>query len=415
MRHKNIIYIAILVLVTIIGFWGIPSLVKKATSKQDKYPFVYYSSLLKEFCFTEFDGRKENLHDASGRAYTREQFDSITPLLNFRQLHSNGLMPDSIDGIAIDPRILRTKQVVFRYGPRDMQTPEIGLYIMYESLGKRVNLESPGDLFRLKDKIEFIDIQSNKINKDKSERFQKVLEKQNYSFPAQWTSGNLNIRKPYDEGYFSLDAAGKLFHIKMINGKPYVRDTKVGEQMDVAHFSILEVADKRFYGFVFDKKGQVYIIEEKGGKYIPLKLDIDPLNLKKDELMIMGNLLYWIVAVENESGKKVYSLKTATLEKVDEHFIPVPENRWNKYAQWMFPAYLTFKSSDSDYVAPRIHFTGFHAFAIHALLLLLLFFIWKPFRKNTVFNSIFILITGIAGAIALIIIPQTPLKEKKRS
>ena len=414
MKYKNTIYIVILLLVTTTGFWGIPALVKKAAHKQDRYPFVYYSSLLKEFCFTEFDGRKDNLHDASGNVYTREQFDSIMPLLNFRQLHSNGLMPDSIDGIELDQRIMRTKQVIYNYRPRDIQTPEIGLYIMYEALSKRVNLESPGDLFRLTDKIEFIDIETNTLNKAKSKLFQDALEKNKYSFPAQWTSGNLNIRKPYDEGYFSLDADGKLFHIKMVNGKPYVKDTKVGEKIDVAYFSILEVVDKRFYGFVYDKKGDVYILEEGEGKYHPLKLDIDPLDLKKDDLRIMGNLLYWIVSVENENGKKMYSLKTETLQNVDEYFIPVPENRWDKYAKWLFPAYLSFKNSESDYIAPRIHFTGFHALTAHVLILLLLFFIWKPFRKNMVFNSLFILTTGITGAIALLIIPLTPLTEKKK-
>ncbi len=415
MKYKNTIYIIILFFVTIIGFWGIPSLIKKATSSQNRYPFVYYSSLLKEFCFTEFDGRKNNMHDLSGRTYTREQFDSVMPLLNYRQLLSNQMLPDSIDGVALDPRIMRTKQVVFRYNPSDINTPEIGLYIMYESLSKRVNLESPGDVFRLKNNIEFIDIETNQVNKEKSKLFQAALEKNKFSFPAQWTSGNLNARKPYDEGYFSLDADGKLFHIKMINGKPYVRDTKVGEIMDVAHFSILEVADKRFYGFVFDKKGQVYIIEEKGGKYVPLQLDIDPLNLDKDELMVMGNLLYWNVAVENESGKKAFALRTQTLKKVDEYFIPVPENRWNTFAKWMFPAYLTFKSAESDYIVPKVHFTGFHVFAINALVLLLLFFIWKPFRKNTIFNSLFVIITGIIGAIALLVIPSTSLTTKKKS
>ena len=415
MKYKNTIYIVILLLVTATGFWGIPSLVKKATHKQDRYPFVYYSSLLKEFCFTEFDGRKDNLHDASGNVYTREQFDSVMPLLNFRQLLSNGIMPDSIDGIALDPRILRTKQVIYNYRPRDIKTPEIGLYIMYEALSKRVSIESPGDLFRLKDKIEFIDIQTNKVNIEKSKLFQAALEKNKYSFPAQWTSGNLNARKPYDEGYFSLDADGKLFHIKMVNGKPYVRDTKIGEQMDVAYFSILEVVDKRFYGFVFDKTGQVYIVEEKGGKYLPLKLEIDPIDLNTEDFRIIGNLLYWIVSVENESGKKMYSLKTETLKKVDEHFIPAPKNRWDSYAQWLFPAYLTFKNPESDYITPKVHFTGFHALAVHVLVLLLLFIIWKPFRRNMTFNTLFVLITGIAGAIALLIIPLTPLTKKEKN
>jgi hypothetical protein len=390
--------------------WGIPSLVKIAVYGQDRYPFVYYSSLLKEFCFTEFDGRKNALHDVSGRVYTREQFDSVMPLLNFRQLHSNGTMPDSVEGIALDPRILRTKQVVFRYSPKDIHTPDRGLYIMYESLSGRVNLESPGDVFRLKDKIEFIDIKSNAVNEKKSALFQAALEKEGYAFPAQWTSGNLNIRKPYDEGYFSLDMNGNLFHIKMVNSRPYVRDTKIGKQMKIVWFSLLEVADKRFYGFLFDKEGKVYIVEEGGGKYSPLKLSIDPLDLDKDNLSIMGNLLYWTVSIENTLGKRIYALKTNDLTRVDSYFVPAPDNKWNAYSKLLFPVYLTFKSPDSDYIAPYIHITGFYGFVFNVICSVAAVLLGNSVKRR-MFNFIYVLFTGIAGVIALLLIPA--FKEQK--
>lgn len=412
MKYKNLLYLIILIFVTIMGLWGIPALVKKATYGQDRYPFVYYSSLLKEFCFTEFDGRSDPLHDASGNVYTRAQFDSVMPLLNFRQLNSDGLMPDSIDGVAVDPRQLRIKQVVYRYNPKDINTPEIGLYIMYEAMSGRVNLESPGDVFRLKNKIEFIDIETNSVNEEKSSRFQAALEKAGFVFPAQWSSGNLSIRKPYEEGYFTLDSDGNLFHIKLVNGRPYVRDTKIGRNIEIAWFSMLEVSDKRFYGFLYDKAGKVYIIEEDGGKYRPVPLEIDALDLNKDEMMIMGNIMYWIVSIQNEKGKKIFALKTDDLTCVDSYFLPAPENKWNIYSQYLFPFYFTLQNADTDYLKPEIHFTGLYSILLNVLCAFLIVFLIKPAGMNRFFNFIYILITGIAGAIALLLVPAF-VKNKK--
>jgi hypothetical protein len=40
----------------------------------------------------------------------------------------------------------------------------------------------------------------------------------------------------------------------MVNGRPFIRITEAGKTIDIASFSILEVADKRFYGFLFSKQ-----------------------------------------------------------------------------------------------------------------------------------------------------------------
>ena len=48
MRFKNIIYVAILVLTTVITSWSIPALVKKIVYESNGYPLMYYSSRLKE-------------------------------------------------------------------------------------------------------------------------------------------------------------------------------------------------------------------------------------------------------------------------------------------------------------------------------------------------------------------------------
>jgi hypothetical protein len=354
--------------------------------------------------FRELDGRENKLHDDEGKLYDDKEFDAALPLLNFRQLTLNGEMPDSIDGIKIEPQQLRIKQTLYRYNPKDKNTPSLGLYILYESLPKKGKLESPGDLFRLKDKIEFIDAETNTINRAKSEKFQSALLKAGYVFPAQWTSGDPNIRKPYDEGYFSLDAQGRLFHIKMVNGRPFVRNTQLDPQIEPAFFAMEEPADKRFYGFFFDKTGNTYILEEAGGKYRPRQLDIDPVNLETDDLSLIGNFLYWTVTVQNQTGRKYYALKTETLERVRYAFVEAQVDKWDHIAGKLFPFYLSFRDPNSEYIAPRLHFTAWGAAITHLLLAAAFAFIYpQRTAKKKIFDSAYLLLFGIAGLAALLL------------
>ena len=405
MKSKSIIYLLILVFTTTIGFWCIPSLIKKATDTRNDYPFIYYSSLLKDLCFIDFVNDEFPMYDRKGNTYTQAQFDSLLPLLNFRQLIIDGNLPDSIDGHKIDGPQIRMKNVVYRYAPDVIHTPETGLYIMYEAMPKRVNEEMPQDVFRFSDCIEFIDIKSNTTDTKKSTTFQKAIEKVGYTFPSQWISGNMNPMKSYDEGYFSLDSKGELFHIKMVNGRPFVRNTHIGELIDIDHFVMTEVADMRFYGFLFDKDGFVYIIEENGGKYKPLKLDMDALDIQKDEMLIMGNLLYWTVTVTRPDRLSCYALKTETLEQVTKHEIMGTPSRWNIAAAWLFPLYINFEHANTKYIYPHVSFTGYSFLVIHIILVILVFFFIPNTRKQKLLHSMYVLFTGIVGLLALFLLP----------
>lgn len=298
---------------------------------------------------------------------------------------------------------IRQKSFVFRYNCDEISTPGIGLYVMYEALPRRLNLESPDDVFRMKDKIEFIDVATNRVNRGKSDRFMDELTKRGYTFPAQWTQGILTSRKPYDEGYFTLDAEGKLFHMKMVNGRPFIRDTKIGDKIDVSHFSMLPVTDKRFYGFVFDTEGKMYILEAP--TYNLLQLDIPPIDMRRDNVLIMANMFFWTVNVMTPAGRYSYALHNDSLQKVDQAFNPAGTDMWDSLSGWLFPAYITFKEYNTKYLNPQLHFTAWSAFIINGLLALLFFLVIKKKRKTA--GSLWIMLTGIAGLIALLIVPSS--------
>ncbi len=396
--------------ITLIGMWAIPALVNKATYNSDQYPFAYYSTILKDIGLIDYKNKKFPMEDLKGNKYNTAQFDSLMPMLNYRQLMTDGKLPDSINGQKITPQLLRSKSVVYKYKPSDINTPVNGLYILLETMPKRVGLEIPNDVFRLKNNIEFIDAQTNTLEVEKSRLFQQSLDKEGFQYPAQWLIGNPNPRKPYDEGYFVLDANNQLFHMKMVNNRPYIKNTKIGEKIQASYFSMLEVADKRFYGFLFSKQGELFIIENDGANYKTVKLDIDPIDMQKDEVILMGNMFDWTVSVVTPFAKKIYALDAETLKRIGEHTIDRTPGRWDAVSKWIFPVYLTLEKSETSYIQPYFHYIGIYGFVLNLIIafLTVIFITGSPKRK--IFNGIYIFLTGIAGLVALLILPNSKNK-----
>ena len=221
MKYKSLIFSIILVSVTLLASWTVPALVPKMTDDSHSYPLMYYSARLKELCVIDFREHKNSFYDIHGNEYPRAQYDSLLPLLNYRQLAMEGQLPDSLEGQAIDVKILRSKQVMFRFRPVDVLSPQPAMGVLLEAMPKRGNITLPGDYFRMDRELTFVDAQSNSVNRQKSEIFTKELIKKGFHFPVKAYWGNPTVRKPYEEGYFCLDSKGALFHLKMVNGRAF--------------------------------------------------------------------------------------------------------------------------------------------------------------------------------------------------
>ncbi len=402
---KTIYTIILLAVSTALLSWAVPAIVKVATATSDRYPFVYYSSLQQRFMIRETVKGKLAHSDTKGLSYTREQFDSLTPLLSYRQLMLTGTMPDSILGVAVEPRLLASKSVIWKYSPRDIHRPDIGLYLMYEAMSGRTTLDPPVDVFRLTGKIEFIDKLTNKVNIDKSQAFQQRMTEEGFHFPAQGVWGNLSARKAYDEGYFVLDSEGQLFHVKMVNGRPYVRNTNAGENIDIVYFDILEVADKSIYGFILSREGALYTLNADG--YGTSKFDIPNINIDEDGIMLMGNLFYKMVNVTTPENCTYYVLEAQSLQQHDRPYtVNARYNPWEMGSTIFFPLSVNLGNKYTDYVQPTLHFAGLTAFI--AGLVMAAGYTLTLGRKESgtlrIAKSLLIFITGIPGFLASLII-----------
>lgn len=410
MKFKNIIYVTIFVLTTVITSWLVPALVKKIVYESNGYPLMYYSSRLKELCIIDFREMNDAFRDVKGNVYPRSQYDSILPLMNYRQLAMNGNLPDSIDGYAMDVKVLRSKQVVYRFRPSDVYSPQPKMGVLLEAMPKRGSLSLPGDYFRMTgNEMIFVNAETNSVDDVKSRMFTEQLLKKGFEFPAKAFWGNPTVRKAYEEGYFFLDNKGDLFHIKMVNGRPFVKNTEVSKQVDVKWFVMREVSDKRFYGYLFGQNGEFGIVEsDDDGGYRFVKMEVRPVDISKDDITIMGNMLYWTVRIYNSESMDCYGLKTSTLESLTIYHQEKEIGIWDKVADVIFPVILSPSSPDNAYIGYYVPHFSASAWILSVILAMLVFvFMRKRFslQKNLIV-SVVVALTGITGVIALILLPK---------
>ncbi|MCU4155526.1 DUF4857 domain-containing protein [Carboxylicivirga sp. A043] len=397
----------IIILASIILAWLLPSFYHLLSDSSGSNAFTYYSSVEEAFCSIDFDEQEERLiryNVKTNQRYSEAEFDSILPFFYYRQLLSDGRLPDSINGRTITLKEVNSKTFFYRYNAKDKNTPSIPIYTLFESFSGRVRLEMPGDVFRLKNKIEFINPETNGVDKEKSERFMRAFETSDFQFPARAAYGNPSTRKPYDEGYFIIDNDGQIFHLKMVNGKAFLKNTNFPATINPVYISTQEPDDRSYYAFVFDDENNVYLMTSDN--YRIETIPTPGFNRDKGRLMIMANPMYWNVNVLSSRGKECYALNADTKEVVDSLSLLTPEEYDFALAN-ILPVELRFTSGNTDYIKPSVRFATWWVLLTNLILVAIFVFIGK--RKNKpmqLFEIVWIGISGIFGFIPCLIFKE---------
>ena len=258
---KTFFWFLVLVLIA----WQLPWAVNYLTVKPANTPFTLYSEVLGDFALIRHRDKEIEYLDRAGNRYSRREFDSLLPLFYARQLVADGRFPDSIAGRAVTLREVQNASFFFRSSPKEVNRPESGIRFLLESSSGRVDLEMPSDAFRLSDGgIEFIDMASNRIDTAKSRRFTQTMLRKGVRFPVGEVSGNPTARKEYDEGYVLLDADRRLFHLKMVQGRPYVRAIELPEGVRPRHLFITEFRGRQTLALLTDDAHRLYAVTMPG-------------------------------------------------------------------------------------------------------------------------------------------------------
>lgn len=332
------------VTIALVLLWQLPWCYNFLTVRPASVPFTLYSGLAGDFISVarQRSGTVERT-DRAGNVYTQEQADSLLPFFYVRQLMSDERFPDTLMGVAVTPREVQLTNFTFRASAQDINACLPGLYPLLESMSGRVDLEMPDDVFRFTSEgIEFIDMKANSRKDGKSRLFTQTLANKGFCFPATCVAGNPTTRKEYDEGYLLLDAEGKLFHMKQMRGRPYVKVVELPDGVRPCHLFVTEFRSRQTRGLFTDKNHRLYVV---AADYRIVPTGVDAYNPETDDLLIIGNMMDWTVNVRTSQSSDYYALRADDYSLIGRMSYPA--------GQGGLPG-LHFTSSADKFVFPRL-------------------------------------------------------------
>lgn len=346
----------IIALGVIVAAWLLPALYDLVFPRTDRMPFVVYSCLDSTFIRFESTGKQVRYVDFRGQEFTKAEADSLLPLFAFRQLVAEGRLPDSLFGVELTPKKIQQNAFHFKTSPKQLNKPAVGLYTMLESASGRVDLQLPPDVFRLtKDGLEFIDCETNTVNKAKSLSFSRELVKHGFAFPVQLIWGNGSTRKDYDNGFLLTDSGNRLFQLKMVKGAPWVREIK-NEKFKIKNYIQLftiEPANRALVGLVVDDAHQLYAVRSNGKL---AHIGIDEYDPQTMQITIVGDLMHWTITLYTENDSRYYAVDAQTFEQVACEIVPDPELPTSqRVRKWLLPVRLHFTSWQTQLIRPNIN------------------------------------------------------------
>ena len=350
---KNLKYI-ILALGLIVLAWFLPALYELVFPRTDKTPFVVYSCLDSTFIRFETANKQVRYIDFRGQEFSKSQADSLLPLFAFRQLVAEGRLPDSLYGVALTPKLIQQNSFHFKTSPKQLNKPAVGLYTLLESASGRVDLTLPPDVFRLtKEGLEFIDCETNQINKAKSLSFSRELTKNGFVFPVQLIWGNSTTRKDYDNGFLLTDTNDRLFQLKMVKGTPFVREISTENTQGWKQVFTVEPANRALIGLAVSNDNQLFVVTKEGKT---VAVGIDAYDPQEMQITIVGDLFHWTITEYTASDSRYYAVDARTFEQVACTIVPDPERPLaQKIERILLPVRLRFTSWRTQLVTPNIN------------------------------------------------------------
>lgn len=393
--------IAMLLLMTLVFAIYAPEQARRLLVERHISPFIQYSSPLKTFFVSTWDRatQRRRITDLSGKEYTQKAYEKALPMFFFRDLATWGCLPESIDGVPVTLKeVARNRQFV-RVSPKDLNSPEVPLYPLYESASGFTRLKDPAEMFRITGTLEFIDTESNEVVTDKSARFTRALEDRGFSFPARRIFGNPTTLKPFDEGYFITDAKGALFHLKMVKGSPWVKNTGLAPASGIRYIGVEEDPRREFYGLMIEGDGTASLLA--CDTYTPIALPMKGYDPDTMSLTINCDLLKRSFVMKDKKAIRVW-VTDRNYRLVDSHVHALEGKKGGETLKRLFPLRIIRGRSETEFALLDFSWSPQGWMVSLASLAVLLG--WRLKRRRLMHHPediVLVLFTGACGLLAV--------------
>ncbi|MDR2104259.1 MAG: DUF4857 domain-containing protein [Deferribacteraceae bacterium] len=285
---------------------ALPQLFLIIAKKKDDTPYITYSAVLKDFLIAEHSGRSR-YKDRAGNSYTLREYERLMPFVFTRDLLKWGEYPEEIDGVYIPPDRAETDwdSISVSYASANAANRRIQLFPLFESESEFSSIAAPAELFRIAKRMEFINAARNSVNEEKSLLFTQALTDAGFSFPPKMIAGNPTNHKPYDFGYFIVDAEGVIFRIYQAKGMPMIEKTGISVQGEIFFMKVRENPNLAYYGLLATDLGKVFLILKDN--YHLQELWVEGYNPFNDRLVFGNDPLNITLKVFNEGGERIYA------------------------------------------------------------------------------------------------------------
>jgi Domain of unknown function (DUF4857) len=376
--------------------------VSKATN-----PLLLFSPLEKQFVYREsLGGHRFNYANEEGRGYKRTGFEAQLPFLYYKNLEKKKQLPVSINGESFDKTRIKAGKQGLEIKSRHLNghRPQIRLYPLFNNDPDVAFMPFPEDVVRFTDKaMEFINADSNQIDKDLTAAFSAELLKRDFVFPATVIGCKPTNLKPFDEGFFVRDSKGQVFHLRRVLNKPVIVKTPIDSSLDILDIIITENRRKEFYGTLVTQQGRLFLISYENYRLIPLPVKkYHPDNM---DCKLLINPLYKTAITAGPAevngtamNGDYQAIRSFELERQNPQSIAVRIMR-----DLLFPFELLIDNQFRGQADLRVRFGSLWALA-GILSALVLYIISSRSTKQApmnMYNCILILVTGFFGLTTL--------------
>lgn len=383
----------------------LPSLYKKVFEERSPKKLLYFSEVKSDFVFSTevYDSTTHTMNmvytDRQGNQLSETEYVTSLPFDNVTRLKMLGMMPDSVCGAPLTQKILKTTRRGMLIGDRDFNYQ---INPLFESKLNRPGVELPPDLMRINDRgVEFVDVQSNKIDQDKSRLFTDAMCVEEFMFPSTDIYGIPSTIKSRDDGYFVVDSRGKLFHLMMVKGQPYCR--AINNDFEIKNIKCHVPGD--LFCHIFTPENEIYILK---ANYTLKKLPIEHTN---GRFMTTSNCYY--KSYKNlDTEVNTTFVMDSLYNAVDRCTIPINSYAGSEAAQMskrIFPFSMMITPGFVHIIPIPNPVSGFMWTNIGFLLL---FIMIKAYRKRNMLNPfnivdyIMVGVFGVYGFIAVLLFPN---------
>lgn len=282
---------------------------------------VSYSAVQDRLILSRHRGGNWTYADTQGAPLDEDAMRAALPFKNLHLLERQGRLPREVAGWPFDRDQAVRHDSRIRLSPSRLDRPGFGLYTLMESAPGVKGLETPPDMFRMTDRIEFIDAASNRIDEAKSRRFSEALAAEGFAHPARLVGDSPSTMKAYDNGVLLVDAQGRVFHLWLLRGEPKVVRTETLLPPSALNIQVMEQARREYHGLVTLPDGLLLL---DWRNHAPRRIPLEGYDPARENFSADGNPLHWEFSRQRQGGASRYFVLT------DPQLNPVLDYTWRE-------------------------------------------------------------------------------------